>query len=69
MYADVLVGEAEVFGCPRESRLHAARTGQGKPGRPVWIGDQCMIFTAVILYEGVELGVDCVVEDRIVRGS
>lgn len=30
--------------------------------------DRCMIFNAVILYEGVELGVDCVVEDRVRLG-
>jgi len=34
-------------------------------GADVVVGDRCLIFNAVILYEGVQLGVDCVVEDRV----
>ena len=35
------------------------------PGDPVVIGERCMIFNQVIIYEGVDVAPDCVVEDRV----
>jgi acetyltransferase-like isoleucine patch superfamily enzyme len=35
------------------------------PGDPVVIGERCMIFNQVVIYEGVDIAPDCVVEDRV----
>lgn len=61
----VVVGEACVFGYPKEARLRAAVEGRCERGRPVRVGAGCMIFNGVVLYEGVEFGDECVVEDRV----
>ena len=55
-----------MLGCPKEARVQAyVECGSGEVGRPVDIGKKCMIFNHVIIYEGVQLGESCVVEDRV----
>ncbi len=55
-----------MFGCPKEARVQAAMaSGTGEVGRCVDIGAGCLIFNHVVLYEGVQLGEGCVVEDRV----
>ncbi|RJO77729.1 acetyl/acyl transferase [Nocardia panacis] len=61
----VVVGEQCVLGCPKETRIRAAQRGGCSPGDPVVLGDRCLLFNQVIVYEGTTLGSDCVVEDRI----
>lgn len=62
----VVMGEGGVFGFPKEARIQsAAENGSGEVGRPVDIGAGCLIFNHVIVYEGVQLGEGCVIEDRV----
>lgn len=56
-----VVGDGCTLGYPREARLSGAVDG---PPVPTLVSDGCLIFNQVILYEGVQLGTDCVVEDR-----
>lgn len=60
------VGEHCVIGCPKEARLFKVQAGEeiGR-GAPVIIGERCLLFHHVTVYEGVQLGDDCVVEDRV----
>lgn len=62
-----VLGEYCTLGYPREARLRAAMAGGSplQPGDPVVIGERCMIFNQVIIYEGVDIAPDCVVEDRV----
>lgn len=64
--ASTRVGEYCVLGCPKEARLQQVMQGeQPGPGSPVTLGERCLLFHHVTFYEGVELGDDCVVEDRV----
>jgi UDP-3-O-[3-hydroxymyristoyl] glucosamine N-acyltransferase len=49
-----------VFGYPKEARLRSPGLGAAKP---VMIGDRCLIFNHVIIYEGIRID-DDVIEDR-----
>jgi acetyltransferase-like isoleucine patch superfamily enzyme len=62
-----VVGEHCVLGCPRETRLREeqSRPGSGEAGKPVKIGERCLLFNHVVAYEGVHIGEGCVVEDRV----
>jgi acetyltransferase-like isoleucine patch superfamily enzyme len=62
----VVLGEGGVLGCSKEARVQLAlETGSGEPGKPVAIGAGCLIFNQVIIYEGVQLGHGCIIEDRV----
>ncbi|MEY9846130.1 acetyltransferase-like isoleucine patch superfamily enzyme [Streptacidiphilus sp. BW17] len=62
----VQLGEYCVLGYPKESRLRRAATaGVQEPGAPVRIGDRSLLFNQIVLYEGVTVGQDCVLEDRV----
>lgn len=63
-----VVGEHCVFGCVKESRLAARGVDLDRLAReaaPVEIGERCLIFNQVVIYEGSRLGEGCVVEDRV----
>jgi len=62
-----IVGEYCVLGYPKESRLKAWQTNpsQAAAGKAVTIGERCLVFNQVVLFEGVQLAADCVVEDRV----
>jgi acetyltransferase-like isoleucine patch superfamily enzyme len=55
------IGEHCVLGCPKEARLRGKETG---PLPPVVIGDRCLVFHHVVIYEGVRIGDGVVIEDR-----
>jgi acetyltransferase-like isoleucine patch superfamily enzyme len=59
--ADTVIGEHCTLGYPKEARLRERSTS---PGEGVGIGARCLIFNQVVLYEGVQIGDDCVIEDR-----
>lgn len=61
----VVVGEQCVLGFPKESRIRDAQKGHRAEGDPVVLGDHCLLFNHVIVYEGTIVGADCVVEDRV----
>jgi acetyltransferase-like isoleucine patch superfamily enzyme len=66
--ASAVVGEYCSLGYPREARLRARQqssdAGLAAP-EPVRIGERCLLFNQVIVYEGTVIGDDCVVEDRV----
>ncbi|MGH8903510.1 MAG: acyltransferase [Egibacteraceae bacterium] len=61
------MGEHCTLGYPKEARLRAEqeRPGSAAPGEPVAIGERCIIFNLVVIYEGVRVGKGCVIEDRV----
>lgn len=66
--ASAVVGDQCVLGSVKEARLRETDpSGQwlGEAASPVVIGERCLVFHQVVLYEGVQLGDDCVVEDRV----
>ena len=65
--AGSLLGEQCVLGYPKESRLRAeqARPGSEGAGKPVVVGERCLLFNQVVVYEGVRVGDGCVIEDRV----
>jgi acetyltransferase-like isoleucine patch superfamily enzyme len=61
-----IVGEHCTLGYPREARLsRSPALPDLQPPYPVIVGDRCLLFNQVIVYEGVRIGEDCVVEDRV----
>lgn len=62
-----IVGEHCTLGYPKEARLRAEqdRPGSTRCGEPVVIGERCIIFNQVVVYEGVRVGEGCVIEDRV----
>lgn len=62
-----VTGEGCVIGCPKESRLraHLSSTAERDGPAPVTIGARCLVFHQVVMYEGVRLGDECVVEDQV----
>jgi acetyltransferase-like isoleucine patch superfamily enzyme len=60
--ADTVIGEHCTLGFPKEARI---RERSATPGEAVEIGERCLIFNQVVLYEGVRVGSDCVIEDRV----
>lgn len=60
--ADTVIGENCTLGYPKEARLRDRTAG---PGEAVELGARCLVFNQVILYEGVRIGDDCVIEDRV----
>lgn len=62
-----VVGEYCVLGYPKEERLRngQSQAGSAAAGKSVVIGERCLVFNHVVLYEGVQLGDECVVEDRV----
>jgi acetyltransferase-like isoleucine patch superfamily enzyme len=61
-----LVGEHCTLGYPKEARVRAFQeTGTAEPAAPVEVGDRCLLFNQVVVYEGVAIGAACVVEDRV----
>lgn len=64
----VTVGEGCVFGCAKEARLlddQARPNGFARQPAPVVIGERCLVFNHVVIYEGSQVGPDCVIEDRV----
>lgn len=60
------VGEHCTLGYPKEARLRAFQeTGTAERGLPVEIGERCLLFNQVVVYEGVSIGPGCVVEDQV----
>lgn len=60
------IGEHCVLGCPKEARLRQAQRGeQPGAGAPVYVGERCLVFHHVTIYEGVNIGDDCLIEDRV----
>ena len=64
--AGTLVGEHCVLGFPKEARLRrlAGRSGQQERGSAVVIGENCLVFNHVVVYEGVCLPEPPVPESR-----
>jgi len=64
--ATATVGENCTIGCPREARVQAKRaSGNAGPASPVTIGARCLVFNQVVIYEGVQVGDNCVIEDQV----
>lgn len=63
----VVVGRHCILGHPREVRLSASLESLSPPAgpAPVVIGDGCLLFNQVVIYEGVRIGEGSVVEDRV----
>lgn len=61
-----VVGKHCVLGYPKEARLreHLARSGS-EAGAAVTIGERCLIFNHVTIYEDTRIGDDCVLEDAV----
>ncbi|WP_329243042.1 acetyl/acyl transferase [Actinoallomurus sp. NBC_01490] len=57
-----MIGEQCTLGCPKEARLLERSAVQGEQ---VEIDERCLIFNRVVVYEGVHIGRDCVIEDRV----
>lgn len=63
-----VIGECCVLGCVKEARLRGAGADLEKCAREaadVVIGERCLLFNQVVIYEGCRLGDGCVVEDRV----
>ena len=66
--ASTVVGEQCVFGCVKESRLAGSEVAfdlVARQAAPMVIGERCLIFNQVVIYEGSRLGDGCVIEDRV----
>jgi acetyltransferase-like isoleucine patch superfamily enzyme len=64
--ATAIIGDCCTLAYPREVRLAPGPTSQAPAeARPVVIGERCILFNQVIIYEGVEIGEGCIVEDRV----
>lgn len=63
---DAIVGDQCLLGCVKGARLRGSddQLGGGADA-PTVVGERCLIFNQVIVYEGVWIGGDCVVEDRV----
>jgi acetyltransferase-like isoleucine patch superfamily enzyme len=62
--AATVIGENCTMGYPKEARLRGLPGSQGR-ACPVVIGERCLVFSQVIIYEDVVIGDDCVLEDRV----
>lgn len=61
-----IVGDGCVLGFPREARLRNYQSlSQAEPGDVVTVGERTILMNHVVLYEGVRLGDDCLVDDRV----
>ncbi|MGH3872812.1 MAG: acyltransferase [Pseudonocardiaceae bacterium] len=63
-----VIGEYCVLGCLKEARLKGAGAELKESAREaaeVVIGERCLLFNQVVIYEGSRLGDGCVVEDRV----
>lgn len=62
-----VIGQHCTVGCPKEERLRSehALPGSTPIGKPVVVGERCLIFNQVVLFEGVQIADDCVIEDRV----
>lgn len=62
-----VVGEHCTLGFPKEARVRAEQQQQGTQGAgtPVVVGERCLVANHVVLYEGVQVGRDCFLEDRV----
>lgn len=61
-----VVGANCTLGCASERRLLEYRdSGERGSPPPVTIGEGCLIFNQVVVYEGTSIGEECVVEDRV----
>lgn len=67
MGANVIIGDGCTLGAPKEARLRDYQRAPDEvdAGPAVRIGERCMLASQVVLYEGVVVGDDCVVEDRV----
>ena len=65
--ASAVVGEHCTLGYPKEARLKAALSAPAERdrGAAVTIGERCLLFNQIVMYEGVQIGDDCVIEDRV----
>jgi acetyltransferase-like isoleucine patch superfamily enzyme len=54
-----VIGEYCVLGCPKEARLRDPSAGEAAPV----VGERCLIFHHVVVYEGSRITDDCVLED------
>ncbi len=57
--ASTVVGEQCVFGCVKESRLAGSEVAfdlVARQAAPMVIGERCLIFNQVVIYEGSRLG-------------
>lgn len=64
----VVIGEFCALGCLKEARLRNAGAELGRcatEAPAVVIGEDCLVFNHVVIYEGSQLGNRCVVEDRV----
>ncbi|RJQ77662.1 acetyl/acyl transferase [Pseudonocardiaceae bacterium YIM PH 21723] len=63
----VVLGEHCVLGYPKEQRIRAEQQQPGSmsAGSPIVIGPRSLLANHVVIYEGVRIGADCVVEDRV----
>ncbi|MGH3622091.1 MAG: DapH/DapD/GlmU-related protein [Sciscionella sp.] len=62
-----VVGEHCVLGYPKEARLRAEQQKPGSSviGDPVTVGPKCLVANHIVVYEGVQIGAACVIEDRV----
>lgn len=61
-----VVGENCTLGYPKEARLRDAASGDPAPAAaPVVVGERCLVFNQVVLYEGTTVGEGSVLEDRV----
>ncbi|MET9628275.1 hypothetical protein ABZX92_12505 [Lentzea sp. NPDC006480] len=73
LYAPVPVGETSVvgthctFGYPKEGRISAEQQlpSSQLAGSEVVVGERCQLTNRVVLFEGVQIGDACVLEDRV----
>ena len=65
--ADVVIGDGCTLGAPKEARLRELQRDPSgvQPGPPVRIGSRCLLLNQVILYEGVTVADECLLEDRV----
>lgn len=51
----------------KEARLRAEQQqpGSALSGEPVMVGPGCLVANLVVMYEGVQIGAGCVIEDRV----
>jgi len=64
--ASTVIGDYCTLGFPKEARLRQRQTTEAVTAlAPVVLGERCLVFNHVVIYEGVRIGDDCVIEDRV----